>query len=341
MGHKFIYTIILVIEYGKMERLKYIDNIKGFGILLVIFGHIFFFLTNREIFQSDKLIGFIVSFYMEMFFFFSGFVYVYREDGLWAFVKKSFIALIYPCLILWSIGLLGNLSISLLCGGSISFPDVHEIFWFYWFCKCLFICRIILFLFCRCSFWIYGKFSRGFYFSLIVLGLLSTIVFDLAVDYIPLLCVDRFLMFYIGGYIVGRAKIAEIIIKKRYPLVMILIIALIPFTYNLCSDYLWLDIKVNRLFIGWIMMPIILIIFFSTPFLNFLGKAGYHSLLIYLIHLVLLGFIQTAVSAMYGEVFLNSYMLAVLLSILLLYISLLASVAIKKNPLLRKVVLNK
>lgn len=122
---------------------------------------------------------------------------------------------------------------------------------------------------------------------------------------------------------------------------IILLIALIPFIYNLCSDYLWLDIKVNRLFIGWMMMPIILIVFYNTPFLNIFAKAGYHSLLIYLIHLVLLGYIQTAVTAMYGEIFLNSHILGFLLSILLLYISLLASVAVKKNGLLRKVVLNK
>ena len=61
-----------------MKREKYIDVAKGFGILLVVYGHV---ISNCDLRPDLTLIQkFIYSFHMPLFFFISGYCLGLRKD---------------------------------------------------------------------------------------------------------------------------------------------------------------------------------------------------------------------------------------------------------------------
>lgn len=83
------------------QRLPYIDNVKGFGICLVVLGHVMNAFSTDEMYDNNLFMDFVSTFYMKMFFFFSGYVYLFRGGDISGFIKKSFISLIWPCLVIW------------------------------------------------------------------------------------------------------------------------------------------------------------------------------------------------------------------------------------------------
>ena len=86
---------------SKNTRLPYIDNIKGFGMILVVLGHVINAYSTEESYNSNLFMDFVSIFYMKMFFFFSGFVYLFKESKCSQFIIESFKTLIWPCLIIW------------------------------------------------------------------------------------------------------------------------------------------------------------------------------------------------------------------------------------------------
>lgn len=79
-----------------MERLTYIDSLKGIGIILVVAGHLFSPYTD---YLDDPINQMIYSFHMPLFFFLSGFVYGHSQKKSFknAIVKK-FVSLLLPYL---------------------------------------------------------------------------------------------------------------------------------------------------------------------------------------------------------------------------------------------------
>lgn len=86
---------------SKTTRLPYIDNIKGFGMILFVLGHVINAYSTEESYNSNLFMDFVSIFYMKMFFFFSGFVYLFKESKCSQFIIESFKTLIWPCLIIW------------------------------------------------------------------------------------------------------------------------------------------------------------------------------------------------------------------------------------------------
>ena len=56
-----------------MKRLKYFDTVKGIGILLVVLGH--------ATFVNERLLTFIFSFHMPLFFIVSGMLTAYKDGS--------------------------------------------------------------------------------------------------------------------------------------------------------------------------------------------------------------------------------------------------------------------
>lgn len=77
------------------QRLYYIDNLKGFLILLVILGHCIQF-TDMD-YDHNVVFRYIYSFHMPLFMAVSGFV-SYKPQQEWLTVKKRFFQLIVPFL---------------------------------------------------------------------------------------------------------------------------------------------------------------------------------------------------------------------------------------------------
>ena len=69
-------------------RIEWLDNLKGFGVLCVLLGHLSVFPFAERYFYS---------FHMPLFFFISGFLYK-RQMELYGYWKKKFSALMIPFL---------------------------------------------------------------------------------------------------------------------------------------------------------------------------------------------------------------------------------------------------
>lgn len=84
----------------KVGRVDYLDELRGFAILLVVLGHIYLPFTESG--SSNPVAEAIYSFHMPLFFFISGFLceQTNRIDiiGYSKFLKKKFFALIIPYL---------------------------------------------------------------------------------------------------------------------------------------------------------------------------------------------------------------------------------------------------
>lgn len=94
-------------------RLKYLDFIKGFAILLVVLGHVIQFSDNS--FDNNILFRYIYSFHMPLFMFTSGFAsckqknpyfivnktvsyHIPLKDGLFQ-IKNGYYSYFYPFLL--------------------------------------------------------------------------------------------------------------------------------------------------------------------------------------------------------------------------------------------------
>ena len=87
-----------------MERLNWIDNIKGFGIIMVVMGHMCLL--------PIAVNHFIYSFHMPLFFMITGYLYHHEESSLFYEVRLNFKRYLIPyfkiglvCFVIWGIAL--------------------------------------------------------------------------------------------------------------------------------------------------------------------------------------------------------------------------------------------
>ena len=83
------------------ERLLYIDNLKGFAILLVVLGHCIQF--REPDYDSNWLFRIIYSFHMPLFFIISGYVSHQNDIQIESLVTKRAKQLLLPYFI-WGLG---------------------------------------------------------------------------------------------------------------------------------------------------------------------------------------------------------------------------------------------
>lgn len=114
-------------------RIAYIDNLKGFAILLVVIGHIIQFLYCPDKFDSNLIFRFIYSFHMPLFFMLSGMVTSMRLGNVGELRQKihsRFLQLIVP-FVFWG----GFCRYSLLSKISSTFSlNPIRVYGFYWSC---------------------------------------------------------------------------------------------------------------------------------------------------------------------------------------------------------------
>lgn len=305
-----------------MKRLLYIDNIKGFGIFLVVLGHV---LVQNYPTTYHKFLwfDFIQCWYMEMFFFFSGYVYTYKGGSLLSFTWKSFKSLIYPCIIIFFLGEGIREILSLLwTGNSFHFEPLLN---FYWFCKCLFVSRVVLFILC----WLYVK-SKNIFLNELNTGIFITVILFFSSKYgidVPWGFRSIFI-FYVLGYCFRKYQIDVRLKdnKKLFILSVLLLMIIACSRYNLLGVWTLPDIITNNS----IAILMIYIVFYTfSKFFNrncLLTSWGGQSLLIYLLHITLL---RTIV--LFNKVFIGIeyrdiaivFVEAIILTILSYYLSLL------------------
>lgn len=107
------------------KRLEYIDALRGFIMILVVYLHIINFgyhIANTKMEAMDTFINLFIRFLMPLFFFISGFV-LYKKERVWRktiikdFIRKKFFILVTPTFIflflfafLFSLSYIGSLT---------------------------------------------------------------------------------------------------------------------------------------------------------------------------------------------------------------------------------------
>lgn len=126
------------------ERVAYIDQLKGFAILLVVMGHTYMYVLEIG---NDIICNTIHSFHMPLFFFLSGIVMkssVFDKSMAIAFLKKRFRSLMFP---FFTVGILYTLYQGNPCS-SLFEGNMKNGYWFLW---TLFVYSVSLIAFNNCS----------------------------------------------------------------------------------------------------------------------------------------------------------------------------------------------
>jgi fucose 4-O-acetylase-like acetyltransferase len=194
------------------KRVDWVDIAKGFGIVLVVFGHAARGLdsagiTFRGFAQVDK---FIYSFHMPLFFALSGFFFIAsaRKGGR-EYLRSKVSTILYPYLIWSLIQIVIQYAASSLINGDVTWHDVvtfYEPRGQFWFLLGLFITSITNLLF-------YSLLKiRG----ILISSLLSFVIIVLKVDLGVLnLGLNNVLYFNIGIIIADSAALRQRLIQSQ------------------------------------------------------------------------------------------------------------------------------
>lgn len=186
------------------HRLRYIDRIKGFAILLVVIGHVYIFSFG----VTDTLVyKVIASFHMHLFMFISGFVaYVSPEvEDVYKKVLKRICTYVCPAY------LIGFVVSAYLQIAPVEIEYVH--FNSYWYLKSLAIFCGIQLLLLKCR--------RLWMEMLLILVILSLFFFGWRCSPLlsEMLCLEHnvlFFPFFLCGYYVRRFNVMGILFKSNW-----------------------------------------------------------------------------------------------------------------------------
>jgi fucose 4-O-acetylase-like acetyltransferase len=129
-------------------RIQSFDLLKCFAIFCVVWGHCVQYLHGGNYaFGHDVMFDFIYSFHMPLFMVVSGFfAFSALRLGIWDFLRKKFVTLIWPCVIWGSLrfGLMFIMEPYRYKFGWSQFGDM--IAYSFWFLVSLFVCYLIAYI---------------------------------------------------------------------------------------------------------------------------------------------------------------------------------------------------
>lgn len=142
------------VEVKKNNRINWIDMAKGYGIILVIIGHVNFCNSNNLPHWMELLLCEIYSFHMPLFFMISGYLLNVKKYSPKEFIIKRAKGIMIPYLVL-------GITIVIICWGFYTGFDFSELggyviqllvqkrFNVIWYLLCLFIAEVIFFYIVR------------------------------------------------------------------------------------------------------------------------------------------------------------------------------------------------
>ena len=311
-----------------MERLAYIDSLKGIGIILVVMGHFFIPYTD---YLNDPVNQVVYSFHMPLFFFLSGLVYGHvPKDSLKIFLVKKTLSLLFPYLFFsllycfiknytWTSLLLDNE----LHGG-------------YWFTMTLFFVMLLNHIIDR------SVKTQNAYIRVIVQIVLTTVLLLVAkfevvpVAFSAVISFDKiakyYLYFQLGKFIMQSAWIKSVIENDITITVLILVYLYVFCRYGYTLDSVNIFSFVLSICGVCVVYNIVLKnqkLFYANGFLPFLGRK---SLEIYLTHFLLLHVIPHEIVSGFGVIYIQIIIL-LLLSMSIIVISLVVSYILSRSSL--------
>lgn len=184
------------------QRLLYLDNLKGFLIILVILGHCIEYGT--ESFDENTLFKIIYSFHMPLFFMISGYL-SYKEPLNWiSSVKRRGYQLLVPY-VLWGVGICLWHKYPLLD----MIVDPGKILWFIW----------CLFYICLITYTIEVFFRNSRYFLLVLIltmMLLMGASFMIKDNLFGYKNIAYEFQYFIAGYLLKRYHLDDTVLNKKY-----------------------------------------------------------------------------------------------------------------------------
>lgn len=210
----------------KNKRIDYLDYVKGFGILLVVLGHIYD--------ASNPIKIWLYSFHMPLFFIISGFFAKNIEFKV--LFKKKFKSLIIPYI---SFGII-TMGLMIVTNSGLSGEFKEYVYFFItgvgrdalWFLTCLFLIEIIFHIVSKIKNYSYKifviavLFLGGLYGAYLINNMILTTLYRVFIG----------LGFYsLGSYMYNKLKNTNI---SNITLLLLLMISSILARYNGCVD-LW------------------------------------------------------------------------------------------------------
>ncbi len=197
------------------KRLGYIDDLKGFAIILVVIGHVIQFIISPDTYSNDIVFRYIYAFHMQFFIMLSGLTTKEDIEGMtdfYATIKKRAIQLLVPYFV-WGL-------IAMIIGGGINSRSIIRLFiypgdklWFLWdlfFINASFVSAQLL----AHKFRIKLIYALGIVFCMLVLfSKIASGIADTGRIY-------RLFLFYILGYYCKRLKMNQLW-KIALPFVLI------------------------------------------------------------------------------------------------------------------------
>lgn len=272
------------------QRLEYIDHLKAVAITLVVFGH--FLIAINPIRFSYHPVQIVYSFHMPLFFFLSGFMVGFKDNGKlpFSFIKKKMATLLLPWLS-WTM-----ISACYLGGGGNNcfHMDILQFYPFngYWFLPVLFILMVLYFvynkIYDRCAqkkniHWLIGLGIMGL---ILLMGLLLH-------EYNLLMYAVYWFIFLFGSFVAKYELISCFIKRKDVFFVATIVLLLLWKIYPLSAQGVaWKSLANIAMFLvisvvsSISLFNIVGCLYMPAMVKRTLGYIGQKSLIIYLIPVV-------------------------------------------------------
>ena len=308
-----------------MNRINYIDKLKGIAISLVVIGHVIIFSLHKT-FCSDILLYVISSFHMSLFAFLSGIVFNSKCLLNQKLIKKHLARLLLPFLFF---GLLYT-----LCFGH-SFNDfIFDNFKLgYWYLLSIFLILMLAYIFNYAFTYLWHDIVGLFF----IYSLFYVLTKLLSIDLIKLFSIDLTMSLLPGfftGYIINKYSLYSKIINYRF-----LIIALIIFSAILIGNYIYrfsnLPIDIFTSLLGtYIIFSLLYNKNSSEKIINKIFiNLGIKSLEIYVIHYFILHFMVFKSNSIITINFYVNLLFIIVISAVVLFLSYFVSNLLSNNKI--------
>jgi len=329
----------------KVDRLHYLDRVKGFAILLVVLGHFYLFVLHADDSLVSKFIG---SFHMNLFMFVSGYVAFIGDIGIRPILKKvskRCVSYVVPMYIFgWILYLFGEY----ICEGVNPMTQFVKstvlLGNWYWYLKCLCVFQLLTFL-------MHTK--KSILFELFIAVALYTIFFagwKLFPAASHIFCLEHatcFFPYYILGLLMRKYPASFILFRSEA--ISMLSLAFYILLFFITSDNYFINNILHRFILPTLAIIVTLFFFSKTesctsPAFIAFEKLGKNSLCIYIFHYFFIAALNLSFIWSWGKATFNYFLilvLAVCASFIISILSMFIGDVLNQNALVSKLLFGK
>lgn len=322
-----------------MERIEWIDYMKGFAILIVVMGHI-----SQSLLRTYQFSNLILVFEMPLFFTLAGVLADKTSHRpFWLNLKKKFFSLIVPLIVVGSFNSLVTKHFHYFL-----FAEIHNGYWFllslFW-CWMLFLPiskltmklksyihkpilgEIIEFIILLLPFFIYNKYA----------GYISTDINNL----LSLPYTFTYYRFFVVGYFIGKFWDKHILNDKWGGGIILIVFSFVIIKFFLPESLQLIPIIITQLVLSTGLMYVLYKYCQVTnnKIKKMLLQFGRGSLAIYILHFFIKPYANISFASEFSEFWV--ILITLFTAILVCYSCLIIAIPIEHNKLLRKYVLGK